>query len=644
MNRRNFFKIAAPAALSPLMLNGSPLKMFTNQRLYKMLACQGVNDRALVMIQLGGGNDGLNTLIPIDQHAIYKNIRPNIGLNDTGTGAFVNLDNTLPIADQVGIQPVMTGLQDLYNAGKGNIIQATGYPNQNRSHFKATDLWFTGGDTSPLNFNKTTGWVGRFLDYSYPGSLGNPTTDMPDPLGIQLGDSSPAIGFNSFTGSTAINLTKQDVSGFYSTVSELGILPPSLIPNTDMGLELQYIVDTQESVSVYSQRISAVFNAGNNLGTYPDTDLANQLQSIARLISGGSKTKVFLAKIGGFDTHNNQVDFTDPSVGQHALLLQELFDAIKAFQDDLTLLGLADRVMTVTFSEFGRKAVENGNYGTDHGNLAPMFLVGNAVVPGITGTNVDLSNLDGSLLQGLQNDYRQVFSTLLQDWLGGSDDVMTAAHFDTFVGQKLPIIDNAAIVDPSCYMSNFLPIELVYFQAKLVEGQEVALEWQTSSEFNNDYFEVQRSENGVDFTTLFIERARGGYNITTTYTAVDPLPILGTGYYRLKQVDIDKKFKLSDTVAVNMGRNVEDLIKNIRIYPNPAKYDVNLVFTMKEKATLSLEIYDMEGHTLRSERINASVGFNKLNYDIQNLPKGINLFHLYNKALGFNHTMKVQVL
>lgn len=456
MNRRKFLRLSAPLALAPLALDGISLRAFAPNSLMQQLSCEGVSDRVLVLVQLKGGNDGINTFIPIAQYDTYANLRPTIRIPATGTGAYIPLDNTLAAANQIGLHPAMTALKNLYDAGKVNIVQGVGYANQNRSHFKGTDIWLTGGDSTAENYNLTSGWMGRYLGYSYPGIGGNPTVDMPDPLGIQLGSSESSLGFHTADEHTAsINLSGQDPSGFYSLVSEIGGAPIANVPNSEYGNELQFIMDVEQSISVYAERITSVFNAGTNSATvYPDWRLADQLRTVARLISGGSRTKIYLTQLGGFDTHNVQIDPSEPSIGIHATLLQELSESIKAFQDDLQALGLDDRVMTLTFSEFGRKAAENGNWGTDHGTLAPMMLFGKGVQAGVTGTNVNLGDLaNDSQLQYQQYDYRQVFTTVLQDWLGAANDTINATLFEDYLSQKLPLVANNYLVSPDCYLS-----------------------------------------------------------------------------------------------------------------------------------------------------------------------------------------------
>ncbi|MEM7372038.1 MAG: DUF1501 domain-containing protein [Bacteroidota bacterium] len=534
MKRRDFFKISTPLALSPFLLNGIPLNAFATPGLLRAMDCTGISERVLVLVQLRGGNDGLNTIIPIDQYSTYANLRPTIAIPDTGTESYINLDNTLAVEDQIGLHPSLAPLQSMYDDGLMNVLQGVGYQDMNRSHFKATDLWFSGGDSTPVNNNIPTGWIGRYLDHTYPGLAGNPNPFMPDPLGIQLGDPKPSLGFHTEgEHATSINLSGQDPAGFFNLVSEIGGLPIDNVPASHYGEELQYIMNTEQSVSQYSERITNVFNAGTNAKTYPDLRLAAQLKTVARLISGGSQTRIFLATIGGFDTHILQVEFGTPTVGDHANLMAEVAQSIKAFHEDLDALGLGERVMTVTLSEFGRKATENANFGTDHGSLAPMFVFGKGVKGGVSGTNVDLSNLGpNDQLQGVQYDYRQVFTSLLQDWLGASDDALVATKFDPFVSQKIPLVSPNHVVDPDCYIS-----VLTSNDSELVESAHLELYPNPASHRATLAFDLERPQTA----TLSIYTIEGQvvhsqlHQLMTGYNEIEfDVSRLATGAYFVK--------------------------------------------------------------------------------------------------------------
>lgn len=455
MKRRNFLKIFPAASVTPFVVNGHPLRAFANSHMAKLLnSCDGVEDRVLVLIQLKGGNDGLNTIIPIEQYDTYANLRPTIRIKESD---YINLDGTLAINDQVGVHPSFAKIKELYDKGWAAIIQGVGYESMNQSHFKGTDLWLTGGDGTIANNNIKSGWMGRALQAFFPDVMGNPTSNMPDPLGIQVGDPTTSTGFHTETEhQNVINLSGQDASGFYSLIQTIGGAPILNVPDSEHGDELEYIMGVEQSTSLYAQRISDVFNAGSNfLTTYPTTNpnsrFAPQLQTVARLIKGGCKTKIYLCQLGGFDTHNAQVDGGNTAQGDHAGLLLELAETIKAFFDDLEGLGLADQVTACTFSEFGRCAKENGSDGSDHGTLAPMLVFGKNIAAGAKGTNVNLSNLtNDNQLQGAQFDYRQVFTTLLQDWLGASENVLTETMFNGY--SKMNLVDSAFVVNPDCYL------------------------------------------------------------------------------------------------------------------------------------------------------------------------------------------------
>jgi uncharacterized protein (DUF1501 family) len=454
MKRRNFLKILPAAGVTPFVVNGFPMRPFANQTLARILSnCDGVSDRVLVLIQLKGGNDGINTIIPITQYDKYAALRPVIKIPDNGVERYIDLDLTLPGVNQVGLHPVMTGCKALYDKGWMNVVQAVGYENINQSHFKGTDLWLSGGDGTPDKFNIKSGWMGRALNAMFPKVHGEPIPDMLYPLGIQVGDPNPSLGFHTETEhQNSLSLYGQDPAGFYSLVQTIGGAPIANVPNSDYGDELKYIMGVEKAVDEYSVYITNAFNAGSNANSnYPTTTLAYQLKTVARLIKGGCKTKIYLCNMGGFDTHGNQIPPEGTVVlGRHADLLKEMSDAVKSFYDDLDGLGLSEQVLSCTFSEFGRCAKENGSAGTDHGTLAPMLIFGKTAHPGVNGTNVNLSNLtDDNQLQDMQFDYRQVFTTLLQDWLGASNYVLEQTMFEGYA--KMPLVGSSYVVDPGCY-------------------------------------------------------------------------------------------------------------------------------------------------------------------------------------------------
>ena len=375
MKRRDFFKQTLPATVMlPALINGFSVKAHTaHSALVQAIAWSNTDtDKVLVIIQLNGGNDGLNMVIPIEFYSNYFNARQNIAIPQNKILAL----NGKPAT---GLHPGMKGMQTLYNEGKLNIVQAVGYPTPNFSHFRATDIWMTAADSSDI---LTSGWTGRYLNVEYPNfPNGYPNSQMPHPLAIQIGSvtsltlQGPAVN---------MGMSISDPTSFYNFIS--GIDDP--VPATSWGKELKYI----RSVTQQTQQYAAVIkDAAANVptqGVYPaNNDLAAQLKIIARLVKGGLKTRVYMASTGGFDTHSNQVNTIDTTTGTHANLMIRISDAIKAFMDDAKALGIEDRVIGMTFSEFGRRIKSNSSSGTDHGAAAPLFVFGSQVTSGITGKN-----------------------------------------------------------------------------------------------------------------------------------------------------------------------------------------------------------------------------------------------------------------
>ncbi len=528
MKRRNFLKIFPAATLTPFVVNGHALRPFANSQMARLLnSCEGVEDRVLVLIQLKGGNDGLNVVIPIDQYDTYANLRPTIGIAES---SFIHLDGTLSMADQVGVHPSFLKIKELYDKGWATLVQGVGYESMNQSHFKGTDIWMSGGDGTVANNNLHSGWMGRALQAFYPDVQGVPTANMPDPLGMQIGDPTTALGFHTETEhQNVINLSGQDAGGFYSLIQTIGGAPIAHVPDSEHGGELQYIMDIEQSTNLYAQRISQVFNAGSNfLATYPMTNpskLAPQLQTVARLIRGGCKTKIYLCQLGGFDTHNAQVVGGDTSVGDHADLLLDLAESVKNFMDDLEGMGIADQVTACTFSEFGRCAKENGSVGCDHGTLAPMFVFGKNIAAGVRGTNVNLSNLtNDNQLQNAQFDYRQVFTTLLQDWLGANQDVLTDTMFEGYT--KMPIVDTAAIVNSDCYLPVLVGTNDLYLAEKPLSIFPNPASIQAEVGFTNSgpMFEARLSVHSLGGSLVSASDVRVEQDVNVYFLDVSSLP------------------------------------------------------------------------------------------------------------------------
>lgn len=453
MKRRNFIKLASTT--SALGLLPFELKALLKTIDLDVVDCGDISNRKLVLVNLVGGNDGLNTTIPINGYDAYANLRPTVRIPNSGSSRFIKLDTTLADEQQLGLHPALTGFKSLYDEGQLRILQAVGYPSQNKSHFASKDIYSTGNDGNNWLNGKNSGWTGRFIEKFYTEEL-----EAAYPLGVQIGSSKTELGFHGAEEhGLSINITGQDPAGFFTEISGLGGQPPVNIPDSHFGDELKYIIDVNKTSNKFSKSISDAFNSGTNATTYEDNNLSNQLKTVARLISGGLQSKVYLVSIGGFDTHNNQIQGQADIKGKHYDLLSEVSSAVTTFVKDLNEQSLGDDVVGLTYSEFGRKAKENGNFGTDHGEIAPMFVFGKPVNGGVSGTNVDLSEATSDnnyQLETIQFDYRQTITTLLQDFLGASDTIIDHTFFnystnESFVNTKIErVIKSSHSISKGC--------------------------------------------------------------------------------------------------------------------------------------------------------------------------------------------------
>ena len=426
---------------APFAISGVPINVIAKNSYFQQMAMNSTNDRVLVILQMHGGNDGVNTVIPVEQYDLYYSRRANIAIPAANSvRKYIPLDQTLTFADQIGLHPDMIGVKELYDKGKMAIVQGVSYRNNNGSHFRGRDIWNMGGGADDFY---SSGWVGRYLQnqyapQTYPDDF--PNSEMPDPLAIELSSDVSLVFHQPGNIPTSISLGG-DPESFANLVNNLdgfvdeGIdprgRPPEYLLDSPYWKEMNWILGLEDKSEDYAARLLEVYqNAPETTVTYPETypfnapqgslrnRLTPQLQLIARLLHGGGagqgvKTKVFLVRIGGFDTHAGQVESYDPTMGVHAALLYHISSAMKAFQDDLKQRGIEDRVMTVTMSEFGRRIGSNGSFGTDHGTGGPMLIFGKGANPGVYGTNPDMNQNN----VGMQYDYRQIYASILEDWM-----------------------------------------------------------------------------------------------------------------------------------------------------------------------------------------------------------------------------------
>jgi uncharacterized protein (DUF1501 family) len=393
----------------------------------------GKDSPILILIQLAGGNDGLNAVVPYTNDFYYK-ARPTLGIPAA---------NVLKLSDTLGLNPALTGFKSLYDAGHFAVVNGVGYPNPNRSHFRATEIWQTATDSDKY---ADTGWLGRYFDNACAGcdptvgisigprlpqafssskisgiSLQNPNSYRF--MGAKPGDDEEMAYRSMFApGADAVPTDGGNTGGSISMVSG------TMTVSNGAGA-LDFLERTSMDAEVSSDRIRAIAGNVKNMAPYPKNGLANDLSLVARLIAGGLSTRVFYVSQGGYDTHYQQRN-------SHDSRLKELGDSVKAFSDDLTAMGHFDRVMIMTFSEFGRRVTENGSHGTDHGAAAPMFLAGGRLKAGLYGAEPSLAPAD--LLDGdikYNTDFRSVYASFLENWLKTPTTPILGRTFDT-----LPVV------------------------------------------------------------------------------------------------------------------------------------------------------------------------------------------------------------
>ena len=385
-SRRSFLQLVGMGGIgTTLMAGGIPMQAFGRHPFLQSPLLQN-NDRSVVIIRLNGGNDGLNTVIPFNDDLYYQK-RPNIAIAK---------NETLAITDNLGLHPSMTGLKTLWDDNQLSLLTNVGYPSANKSHATSGQIWER-GDREFIS----SGWGGRFVETTFPDLY----SEIPEhPVLTQVG-SSNALLFNGSAGRLGFGIPNDQV---LERLAEGSILyDVEDVPSTLWGDKLATVRRVANSASSYGKVVGDVLREQSNSVEYPDTSLGRHLSSIAKMIKGGLQTKMYMVRVGGWDTHENQLN-------RHVNLLTNLSSAVKAFQDDLNAGGHSDRVLTLTLSEFGRRVHENGSRGTDHGEAAPLFIVGKNVMPGLIGDLPDLQ--DDNLPYGL--DFRSVYATIMEHWLG----------------------------------------------------------------------------------------------------------------------------------------------------------------------------------------------------------------------------------
>ncbi|HLP94060.1 MAG TPA: DUF1501 domain-containing protein [Saprospiraceae bacterium] len=412
-SRRDFLSATGILGAGSMLLGNIGLKAFQPTPLMASLA-NGANDRILVLIRLDGGNDGLNTIIERG-NAHYYNLRPTIGIQE---------NNLWALSQEYGMPLATNALQPLWDNGMMKVLFNVGYPEPNYSHFRSYDIVASASDSDVV---VNTGWMGRFLDNEYAAFLETPPTVPP---ALQIGVQTDLV-FRAESANMALAVSSPQE--FYQIAQTGQLYDTALLGNAPRELELAYVRQTANAAFRYAETIKEAYSRGKNQVNYPaDNYLAEQLAIVAKLIKGNLGTKVYMVHIGGFDTHAEQLDF-------HLNLLRNLSEAVKSFYDDLGAGGNQDlpkNVLGMTFSEFGRTIYENASLGTDHGWGTPMMLFGGEIGNGFVGQYQDLSSPDPFGDPQFSVDFRDVYSTILQDWMGNDP-----ALVNFVLGQQHPTIN-----------------------------------------------------------------------------------------------------------------------------------------------------------------------------------------------------------
>jgi len=350
------------------------------------------SERILVVVQLSGGNDGLNTVVPY-RDELYAKSRPKLGIPSS---------DVIKLDDQLGLHPSLRSLEDRCSANRFTIVQGVGYPVPNRSHFESMDIWHS---CHAKKDRTQSGWLGRWISEQNS----NPTTDStvihlgsePLPLACQeRGVQVPSLS----------SLEQMRLKSKVIDAQSLEMKSEKTASSEGSGSLLDFVSTSTVAALQVSERLEKILAQPDASGDFPKTAIGDKLRAVSRLILSGVKTRVYYVTLDGFDTHANQPDV-------HASLLRQWSEALSAFLSRLEQSGQQDRVLVMTFSEFGRRVSENASQGTDHGAAAPMFLAGPRLPKIIQGPNPDLSDLDDGDLK-YKIDFRSVYSAVLDSWLG----------------------------------------------------------------------------------------------------------------------------------------------------------------------------------------------------------------------------------
>jgi uncharacterized protein (DUF1501 family) len=388
-SRRDFMRTMGVTTSVGMLMGSNPLHAYTSLN----NNYTGQTENIVVLIRLVGGNDGLNTIVPLYDYGRYQQLRPSLAHPQ---------NELINLSDEFAIPQSASAFMDLWQDGQMKVIHGVGYPEQNLSHFRSTDIWSTAEPQEEV----TSGWLGKLITLDDPDI----SVDPPDhPAAIQIGNS----GNLTFNDPDNVNLSFQvsNTDQLFQIAEEGLFYPVNGLPDCLHGEQLEYVRNIANSTFRYADVIKQAYEGTGNAVQYTNSSLANQLAIVARLIKGGLRTSFYMVNLGSFDTHANQPN-------THDNLLRWLSSNVKEFYQDLAAGGAEQRVLSMTTSEFGRRPQQNASNGTDHGAAAPQMLFGPALEGnGFIGTHPDLNDLDHVNNLKYSTDFRQVYQALMTDWL-----------------------------------------------------------------------------------------------------------------------------------------------------------------------------------------------------------------------------------
>ena len=572
-------------------------------------------DRILVLLQIKGGWDGLNIVVPITDQ-IYHDSRPNLRLSSSDVYSLNN---------EMGLRNELSDLLPLWGNGGMSILQGVGYPNSTLSHFEGTENWIS---ASP-HFDDRTGWIGRTLDLFYEDIEENP---LEAPLAVEISSIASRLYFSS---ETNMGVTLRNPDEFYNIAQTGGVYDINDVPPGIHGDELSFVRSVANFSVQYSDRIQDAAQNGANQVSYPDSSLAEKLSIVARLIKGGLGSKVYTVQLDGFDTHGYQ-DQRLP------LLLSELSSAVATFYQDLAITGHDQKTLTMTFSEFGRRVYENASNGTDHGTAAPIFLFGgnNVLNGGLLGNQPDLGDLDARGNLKVTTDFRNVYGTVLSEWLG-----VNCSAGSAILDHQISDLNLITNPDPGAAQCS-LPVELSSFEADYLGNGEIMLSWTTDSELNNSGFEIEKlyldSTQSQLWQKLGFVSGGGTKQEKSNYQFKAKVGETGNYRFRLKQVDFNGGFEYSQRIELFVDIPSQDL--SLDFYPNPFKTRGIVQLKVNRQQLVKIDLYDQLGRVVKNVFHDLIQG--NLSIDIainsDQLANGTYLVHVSGEDIQATHKISLQ--